>query len=111
MTNAVVVILAIVSVLWIVLLTYLYFRDKTLEDIRADVYQLFLKAEYKYTETGAGKQKLQWVVREAHKLLPIWLQFFLTEEVLTMIIDSWFGAVKDLLDDGKLNNSDEDDLK
>lgn len=105
MTNVVTILIAIVTLVLLVLVTYLYFRDKTLEEIRADVYKLFLQAEHKYTKTGAGKQKLQWVVRQAHDLLPNWLRFFITEEILTMIIDSWFGAVKDLLDDGKLNDS------
>lgn len=110
-TNVLAVILVLMAVVWFGFITYLYLRDKTLDEIRADVYQLFLQAEHKYTETGAGKQKLQWVVRQAHILLPNWLQCFLTEEILTMIIDGWFKSVKDLLDDGKLNGFAEDDLK
>lgn len=110
-TNVLAVILVLMAVVWFGFITYLYFRDKTLDEIRADVYQLFLKAEHKYTETGAGKQKLKWVVQQARGLLPNWLQFFITEELLTMIIDGWFKAIKDLLDDGKLNGLAEDDLK
>lgn len=36
---------------------------------------------------------------------PGWLQTFVTDEVILRIIQGWFTAVKDLLDDGKYNNS------
>lgn len=86
-------------------LAYLYFRDKTLEDIRADVYQLFLEAEHKYQYTEAGKQKMSYVIQKARGLLPSWAQVFITEEVLKNAVQLWFDAVKDLLDDGKYNKS------
>ena len=85
--------------------TYIYMRDKTLSEIRGDVYQLFLKAEHTYLETGAGKQKMKYVIQQARGLLPEWLQFFITEEFLCKVIQTWFDAVKDLLDDGKVNGS------
>lgn len=84
---------------------YIYLRDRNLEKIRTDVYGLFLKAEHKYTETSAGKQKMKWVISEARKLLPTWLQMFITDELLYSVIETWFRAVKDLLDDGKYNKS------
>lgn len=34
-----------------------------------------------------------------------WLQVIMSEEVLLKIIDWWFKEVKDLLDDGKVNGS------
>jgi len=83
---------------------YQYLKIKGLDGIRADVYQLILKAEHMYT-SAAGKQKLKWVVQEARKLLPGWLQIFLSEATLEKIIDGWFKGVKDLLDDGKVNGS------
>ena len=78
---------------------------KVLEGIRVEVYELFRKAERKYNESGQGKQKLKWVVSQARKLLPAWLQVILTETALEKIIDAWFKGVKDLLDDGKVNGS------
>lgn len=87
--------------------TYICIRDKSLEDIRKDVYDLFLKAEHMYTESGTGKQKMKYVISQARMLLPNWLQIFITEELLEMVIEEWFQAVKDLLDDGKLNRSAE----
>lgn len=84
---------------------FIYLRDKTLEEIRNDVYGLFLKAEHMYKESGQGKQKLKWVVFMARKLLPTWSHKFITEKFLTEVIDIWFQGIKDLLDDGKVNAS------
>lgn len=94
--------LILVSVIWI---TYSYLKGRTLEQIRGDVYQLVLKAEHMYQESSAGKQKMKWVVQQARKLLPRWMQAIITDEVLEKIIQVWFDEVKDLLDDGKVNGS------
>ena len=48
---------------------------------------------------------MKWVVSQARKLLPNWLQFIVTEEALENVIEIWFRGVKDLLDDGKINES------
>ena len=84
---------------------YLYFRDKSLNEIRADVYQLFLKAEHHPAFTKSGKQKMKWVLSKARGLLPSWLQILITDTLLEKVVQAWFDAVKDLLDDGKLNKS------
>lgn len=73
--------------------------------IRKEVYELFLRAEHRFKESGQGEQKLKWVVQQARGLLPKWLQVIMSEEVLLKIIDWWFKEVKDLLDDGKVNGS------
>ena len=62
-------------------------------------------AEHVYNESGQGKQKLKWVVSQARGLLPKWMQVFVTEEMMMKVIDEWFKGVKDLLDDGKVNGS------
>jgi len=82
-----------------------YLRNKTISEIRVDVYQLFLKAEHRFEESGTGKQKMKWVVNRARGLLPSWAQNLVTEELLYEIIETWFQGIKDLLDDGKINNS------
>lgn len=111
-TSIVVIALVAMAVIGMSYIIYLYLRDRTLDEIREDVYKLFLEAEHKYIESGAGREKLKWVVSQARTMLPNWLRFFVTEELLTMIIDRWFIAVKDLLDDGKINRSaEEDDMK
>ena len=84
---------------------YIYIRNKTLEEIRSDVYQLFLAAEHMYNETGAGREKMEWVIHRARMLLPEWLRMFITEEFMFDVCQTWFDAVKDLLDDGKINKS------
>ena len=90
---------------------YFYLRDKTLNEIRADIYQKFLEAEHNEVLT-TGKQKMKWVLSQARMLLPSWLKLFITDEFLEKVVEGWFRAVKDLLDDGKLNRSHmEDDLK
>ena len=85
--------------------TYFYFRDKTLNDIRADVYQLFLQAEHNPAIMASGKKKMKWVLHKARDMLPGWAKMIITDECLETIVEGWFRAVKDLLDDGKYNNS------
>lgn len=98
------VLVAILAVITVVI-TYQWLKQRGLDGIRAEVYQLILKAEYLYKESSAGKQKMKWVVSQARKLLPNWLQTILSEEALEKIIEVWFRGVKDLLDDGKVNDS------
>lgn len=99
------IIVLVVGILFAGVFMYVYLRNKTLEEIRYDVYQLFLEAEHMYEETGAGKEKMEWVINHARCLLPEWLQMFITEDFLYGVLQKWFDAVKDLLDDGKLNKS------
>ena len=84
---------------------YFYLRDKTLNEVRADVYQLFLKAEHNPEFAESGKQKMKWVLSRARMLLPTWLQVFITDAFLEKVVEGWFRAIKDLLDDGKINMS------
>ena len=106
MINTIITIFVIVATLvGLGITAYRYFKEKSLNQIRADVYKLFLEAEHRYTESKQGKQKLKWVVYRARDLLPSWLHVFITEAAFEKIIDLWFQAVKDLLDDGKYNKS------
>ena len=99
------IVLTVVALAFVGVGLYFYLRDMTLEEIRADVYQLFLKAEHNPEFMESGKQKMKWVISQARMLLPKWLRFFITDEFLEMIVQGWFDAVKDLLDDGKFNGS------
>lgn len=101
----VLIIIAVVVAVSIIYMGYSYLRDRTIEQIRGDVYQLVLKAEHTYKESSSGKQKMKWVVSQARKLLPGWMQVIVTDEVLQKIIQVWFDEIKDLLDDGKVNGS------
>ena len=99
------IILIVIALVIISVGLYFYLRDKSLNEIRADVYQLFLKAEHNPEFAEKGKLKMKWVLSQARRLLPYWLQIFITDECLEKIVEGWFQAVKDLLDDGKLNKS------
>ena len=98
---AVLLVLAVITIV----ITYQYAKMKGFDGIRQDVYQLILKAEHMYNESGQGKQKLKYVVNQARGLLPQWLRIFVTEDMLVKVINEWFKGVKDLLDDGKVNGS------
>ena len=101
----VLVIILIAIIIVTLYATYQHAKLRGLDGIRAEVYQLILKAEHTYIRSGSGEQKLKYVVGKARGLLPGWMQFFVTEDMLMEIIDVWFQEIKDLLDDGKINES------
>lgn len=101
-----IIVILIIVALTIIMMAVTYFKGRSLEEIRNDVYQLILKAEHMYEESGTGKQKMKWVVSQARKLLPKWVQALISEDILMNIIQAWFDGVKDLLDDGKMNHSE-----
>jgi ABC-type long-subunit fatty acid transport system fused permease/ATPase subunit len=103
-TPVLIVALVVLLVITIVIAVQ-YAKTKGLDGIRNDVYQLILRAEHIYHESGQGQQKLKYVVQQARGLLPKWLQVFITEDAMIKIIEKWFSGVKDLLDDGKVNDS------
>lgn len=98
------VICLIVAMVTIGIAVYMYIRDNTLEDIRDDAYQLFLRAEHDL-ESEIGLEKMRWVLRQIHNIMPSWARYFITEATLEYIVQRWFDSVKDLLDDGKYNKS------
>lgn len=104
----VLVIVAVFILVVTIVIAIQYAKTKGLDGVRNNIYQLILHAEHMYKESGQGKQKLKWVVQQARGLLPKWLQIFMTEEALMNVIDVWFNGVKDLLDDGKVNGSQQD---
>ena len=99
-----IIVLAILVIVTIVVVVQ-YIKQKGLDGIREDVYQLILKAEHMYNESGTGKQKFEWVIQQARGLLPKWLQVLVPESALRNLEQKWFDGIKDLLDDGKVNNS------
>ncbi len=103
--NLILILLMIIVAIVIIIAGYLYLREKTISEIRADVYQLFLVAEHTFNETSEGKKKMEWVIQQARALLPKWVQLFITDALLEKVIQVWFDMIKDLLDDGKYNKS------
>lgn len=96
-------------VIAVLALLALYVKTHTMEQMRSDAYQLFLQVEHKYIKSGSGKQKLDEVVNTIYDMLPPYARLIFTREILRKIIDKWFGKIKDLLDDGKANNSNTDE--
>lgn len=48
---------------------------------------------------------MKWVINKARGLLPTWVQMTITEEVFEKIIQYWFDGIKELLDDGKMEEN------
>lgn len=100
-----IIIVVVLVAITVFMMVVTYLKHRNLEQIRTDVYQLILKAEHMYQESGQGKQKMKWVVSQARKLLPEWVQALVSEDALMSVIQVWFDGVKDLLDDGKMNGT------
>lgn len=105
----VLIIVAAILLFVTIVTLYQYAKMKALDGIRDDVYQLILKAEHRYNGSEKGKQKFKYVVQQARGLLPAWIQIFITQECMEKLIEKWFLGVKDLLDDGKVNGSQEEE--
>ena len=101
--------LAVIAALIVFLVKKLinYITRKGLEGIRLDVYKLFVEAEKTFRASKQGQQKFDYVIHMARGLLPKPIQLFVSESMLKEIVQLWFDGVKDLLDDGKLNNSED----
>ncbi len=101
-------VILILTILYVILAGFIlwqYWKTKTIDDIRIEVYNLFLKAEHLYVNSGSGKQKMKFVVSKARSMLPSWMKLLLTDEFFEHTIQLWFDGIKDLLDDGKINDS------
>lgn len=103
--SAILVIVAAVLLVITIVMIVQYFKLKAFDGIREDVYQIILKAEHTYIGSEQGRHKFKYVVQQARELLPIWIQVFISQEFLEKMIEKWFRGVKDLLDDGKVNES------
>ena len=96
--------LLIIGVIIAIFVLIKWVRDTGLENIRGEVYQLFLKAEHNF-QHGENKEKFEYVIAAAKEMIPMPYSLFITETLLRSVTQTWFDLVKDLLDDGKLNNT------
>lgn len=80
-----------------------------MEKIRKTVYRAFVDAEnnFKY---GDNHAKFEYVVDIAKKSIPAPFNLFITENSLRKVIQLWFLLCKDLLDDGRVNGTGNDNL-
>ena len=93
----------------IIILIFVYFRNKSISDIRKDIYEVFLNLEHSITGTEAGQKRLEEAVTAAYEMLPKWVRLFVSKDRLKKTVDKWFREIKDLLDDGKIGNNIEED--
>ena len=107
-SNPIFAIIFLLLVLAFVLFLVVKFVQKVgLEKVRAVVYEGFVQAEHAFYH-GENVQKFEYVVQLARSALPKPFNFFITESLLRKTIQLWFDLCKDLLDDGKLNNTAKD---
>lgn len=98
--NEKIILIVGVLILLIVLIGILKLCSK----VRSKVYQLFIKAE---KEAKKG-EKMDYVVEQIYSLLPSPINIFVNEAALRWILQKMFDVVKDFLNDGKLNNNNEE---
>lgn len=101
-------VIAVIFIVLVIAVTLFFVVKKLqsmgLEKIRATVYKAFVKAEndFKY---GANAQKFEYVADLAKSYLPAPFSFLITEKLLRRTVQLWFNLVKDLLDDGRINDT------
>ena len=94
----------------IVLLMYLGYilrtkgKDAALSELRELAYALMVKAQKQFGD-GHGSIKMDWVVEKIKPLLPRYTWVFMDEEDLRRWLQALYEKTLDLLDDGKINGS------
>lgn len=94
--------LIIIGVLAILLILFLLIKFSS--KFRKVAYKLFVKAEKEY-KSGEGQEKMEYVISNIHSWLPEYISMFIPESVLKKILQWFFDELKDVLDDGKFNES------
>lgn len=75
-----------------------------LEKIRGMVYRGFIEAENRFKH-GDNERKFEYVVALARENIPAPFNAFISVKLLKAVVQAWFDLVKDLLDDGRINQS------
>jgi len=98
----------VIAVIVCFILYFLFEREKGYSIL----YNLMLQAKRlaKDAILKSGQQQEDWVVEKAMYLLPVSWKVFITETKVRKIIKWLFHKGKDLIDDGKLNDSWGNDL-
>lgn len=82
----------------------LIMRTIGMEKVRKRAYAAFVEAENRFKH-GENEEKFEYVVNIVKKAVPAPFNMFITESLLRKTIQLWFNLIKDLLDDGRINNS------
>ena len=69
---------------------------------RGIVYKAFVTAENHFEQ---GNDKFEYVISVAKNAIPKPLNLIITDKVIRRTIQLWFDICKDLLDDGRVNNT------
>lgn len=93
-------IISAMIVIAIILLAYMLIKLN--KNVRLKAYELFLKAEHNISDNTC---KMNYVVENIYSYLPVSVKIFVSEESLKRIVQKMFDEIKDLLDDGKRNDS------
>lgn len=103
-TNKETVILATIGIVVAIVIAVKYVQHVGLEKIRKKVYNLFIIAEREF-QHGENTEKFEYVIQWAKFAIPTPFNLFITEKLLRKVVQAWFNICKDLLDNGKLDNS------
>ena len=95
----------VVVVAFVIFLLVKFVQRVGLEKVRETVYKGFIVAEHEFLH-GDNEDKFNYVVDLAKSSIPLPFSLFITDKLLRKVIQLWFDLCKDLLDDGKLNNSE-----
>ena len=75
-----------------------------MEKVRKTVYDGFVLAENQFNH-GENAEKFNYVVELAKKAVPAPFNVFITESLLRKMVQLWFDLCKNLLDDGRNQNT------
>ena len=101
---AIIFIILVVAV--VVFLAVKAIQNIGLEKIRAFAYQKFIEAEHEF-QYGENEQKFDYVVQLARSAIPAPFNLLITQKLLRKTVQLWFDICKDLLDDGKVNGTEQ----
>ncbi|OPJ57179.1 hypothetical protein [Alkalithermobacter paradoxus] len=86
-------------------MVYIYkrFGEKVaIKEARELAYKLMLIAEKNFVN---GDEKFAWVVRKFYNMIPEYTKSLFTEKEIESFVQNSYDEIKDILDDGKKNNS------
>lgn len=72
-----------------------------LERIRLLAFKLMLLAERTFRDQD-GPIKYDFVTRIVFKNIPVWMKIFISGDGVKNLVQKWYDAAKDFLDDGKV---------
>lgn len=94
---------------FVIYIGYLLFNRRW-DEIRELVYNSTRQAEQTIMGTKMGQKRFDTVLTELYKLLPVWIRIFVPKFLIKRKLQKLYDGIKDYLDDGKINNSTQEEL-